>query len=675
MAIIYSYFLPINMNVMTHLTYRKDIDGLRSIAIIPILFFHAGISGFDGGFIGVDVFFVISGFLITSIIAREIDSDSFSFSNFWCRRIRRLLPTALIVISASLLTGWFLLAPDDYKDLSRSSRNQAFFLSNIHFWKTSGYFDTAAELKPLLHTWSLAVEEQFYIIFPIVFMLFSRFKKILRYKLLTLIAFFSFAISVWLLNNSPGSSFFLLHSRAWELLIGSLLALMPIQHNRSASFYNIVSIVSFAGIIYCILYYTSEAPFPGFHALPPTLCTALLIWTSACHNTPIKRLLSLTPLVWIGLISYSLYLWHWPIIVFTKHWMIEELTLNIKMLLILSSFIAAWLSWRFIERPFRATPASRSSHKKVFILAMCASLIIAGFSQFIRVTKGYPDRLPSYAKQFADARDRTKKQRTCIRIPAEKVANDELCPLGNSPSNQPDSRSIFLWGDSHSDALLPLFDKIATEHQIPGWIAAKSSCLSLIGDLWDKKNNDCEKLNNEVMLFISRHNISDVILVNRWSLYIDGEDNGNDIRSILTPPTNTQILTHYETALLATITQLRLMNINVWLVKQVPLNDYDVSHTLTSLAIKGKAVKHLGVSKEQHMRQQNEINTILDKLTPMGVKVLDPATILCEDNWCSNNMNNKSLYRDDDHLSAYGAMQLEPLFQPLIRSLKHSYDD
>lgn len=212
---------------MSNISYRPDIDGLRALAIIPVLLFHVGIAGFGGGFVGVDVFFVISGYLITSIIAREVEAGEFTFSNFWARRARRILPASILMMIGCLVAGWFILAPDDYFDLGRSAREQAYFAGNFYFWKESGYFDGPSELKPLLHTWSLAVEEQFYFVFPLLFILAHRFFVNHKLSFFVLVFIASFVASVILVDDYPSSTFYLLHTRAWELLVGGLIAIAP----------------------------------------------------------------------------------------------------------------------------------------------------------------------------------------------------------------------------------------------------------------------------------------------------------------------------------------------------------------------------------------------------------------------------------------------------------------
>jgi len=357
---------------MTHLKYRADIDGLRSLAIIPVVLFHAGFSSFSGGYVGVDVFFVISGYLITSIILREQATGGFRLSEFWARRARRILPAMLFVIAAVLIAGWFFLAPIDYQDLGRTARYQAFLSSNIYFWKSAGYFDTASELKPLLHMWSLAVEEQFYLIFPFVCLACSLpFLKKRRIWVFLTIAVASFAYSAWFIDEKPDTIFFLSHARAWELLAGSILASLMFDCRTSISslLANILALLGLSLILGSVFFYTPNDIFPGIAALPTVLGTVLLIFSNT-QKTWVSALLSSPPLVAIGLISYSLYLWHWPLFAYSNYMSLKEPDIQQRLLLLCASFILAYASWRWIENPIRKMPFFKTNKRALWATAV-----------------------------------------------------------------------------------------------------------------------------------------------------------------------------------------------------------------------------------------------------------------------------------------------------------------
>lgn len=336
------------------INYRSEIDGLRALAVLPVIFFHAGFSWFKGGFVGVDIFFVISGYLITTIIISQIAADKFSIVNFYERRARRILPALFFVMVVCIPFSVLWLNPFDLKDFGQSLIAASTFSSNILFWWESGYFDAAAEHKPLLHTWSLAVEEQFYIFFPVILILFWHhgLKRILIFLSILLIA--SLASAHFSSVNSSSASFYLIPTRVWELLVGSFVAFYlnskkPEQPNLSKE---ILSLLGFSMITFSIVMFDKTTPFPSFYTLIPVIGTALII-LFAVPKTALHYLLSFKPLVTIGLISYSAYLWHQPILAFAKHRLFDEVTEVLLINLCIISLVLGWFTWKFIEKPFR----------------------------------------------------------------------------------------------------------------------------------------------------------------------------------------------------------------------------------------------------------------------------------------------------------------------------------
>ena len=345
------------MPIIRDFRYRPEIDGLRAIAVMAVVLFHAGL-GVSGGFIGVDVFFVISGFLITSLIIKDLEAGKFTLANFWERRARRIIPAAVVLVFVVLAAGWFLLLPSDYAALGKSAAWHAAFAANIYFWRNTNYFASAAEEQPLLHTWSLAVEEQFYLIVPLLLLALFRFPYFRSRGLLLalfLIGFaFSLALSIVVVPRMPAVAFYLLPTRAWELLAGSIIAILPAA-SLSRIWREILCGIALITIVVPCFIYTKETPFPGLAALPPCLGTALFIWASGPASTSIQNstfniqnLLAARPVVFIGLISYSLYLWHWPLFAFSTYWALDPLSLPYRLCLVAASFVLAILSWRFV---------------------------------------------------------------------------------------------------------------------------------------------------------------------------------------------------------------------------------------------------------------------------------------------------------------------------------------
>jgi peptidoglycan/LPS O-acetylase OafA/YrhL len=369
------------------MSYRPEIDGLRALAVLPVIFFHAGFEWSAGGFVGVDVFFVISGYLITSIILVELSADKFSIINFYERRARRILPALFFVMLVCLPFSWLLLTPSDLKDFGQSLIAVSTFSSNFLFWMESGYFDTSAEFKPLLHTWSLAVEEQYYIFFPIFLALSWRLGINWIISLLALVFMISLVAAQWGSVFKPNPTFYLLPTRAWELLIGAFIAIYLSINTVSKSHIinQSLSLIGFIMIIFSFIFFNNSTPFPSVLTLVPTLGTGLII-LYATPNTIINKAFSLSLLVKMGLISYSAYLWHQPILAFARHQFMGELSNLFLIMLCFSSLVLAYISWFWVEKPFRNR--KQISSKMIFSFSLVGILFFISIGFLINKTDG-----------------------------------------------------------------------------------------------------------------------------------------------------------------------------------------------------------------------------------------------------------------------------------------------
>ena len=429
--------------------YRAEIDGLRALAVLPVMFFHAGFEVFSGGFVGVDVFFVISGYLITALIISELEIGQFSILKFYERRARRILPALFLVMSLCIPFSYALLSPSDFRDFGQSLVAVSIFSSNLLFWLESDYFDIATEFKPLLHTWSLAVEEQFYLIFPLLLLALWRLNnKILMLVLLSLIFCISIIYSHWGAYNVPSFNFYSITSRAWELLIGVFLALFLWNYSspKSIALNQFLSILGLTAICFSITTFDAKTPFPSFYALIPTLGTALIILSST-HGTLVNKLLTLKPVVGIGLISYSSYLWHQPIIAFANIYFLETPTAGMFLALIVLALLLAFVSWRFFERPFR-NPV-RTSRRCIFYFSTIGLLFFSLIGLSINFNNGYEERFSKdqlTILNFENSRERDTlyRNRVCfLRKDQDFTHFQDECFNGDS----------YIWGDSHSAAL------------------------------------------------------------------------------------------------------------------------------------------------------------------------------------------------------------------------------
>ena len=372
------------------MTYRKEIDGLRALAVIPVILFHGGFTWLSGGYVGVDIFFVISGYLISSIILRELDAGTFTIANFYERRARRILPALFFVLLMFLPFAWLWLLPHELIDFGKSIISVTTFSSNILFWQESGYFSADSEFIPLLHTWSLAVEEQFYVIFPLLMIFFWKLGKTWLIAVICLIALSSLALTEIGWRQFPDANFYLIPTRAWELMIGALLAFYLYYKPRPSGIVGqLASLFGLGLIIYAIVFLSKDYPFPSLYALTPTLGAALIILFTT-PKTVVYTLLSTRLMVGVGLVSYSAYLWHYPLFVFARIYSPEELSLPLICLLSASSLILAYFSWRFVEQPFRNK--QKFTQAQIFTTSLIVSLLFISIGIAFVLSDGAPFR-------------------------------------------------------------------------------------------------------------------------------------------------------------------------------------------------------------------------------------------------------------------------------------------
>jgi peptidoglycan/LPS O-acetylase OafA/YrhL len=449
-------------------SHRPEIDGLRAVAVLPVILFHAHVPGFSGGFVGVDVFFVISGFLITTIIAEALDDGRFSFLDFYARRARRILPALTVVVLATLPAAWLIMLPEGFKQFAKSVAAVGGFSSNVLFWMKSGYFDTAAELKPLLHTWSLAVEEQYYVLFPALMLALWRFGRASVVNALIGIFVVSLGLSQWMAHAHPDANFYLLPSRAWELMVGSLAALWAMRKRAlgggaedhgapglglGAKVDGGLALLGLALILASIFIYDETTPFPSLWALVPTVGTALVLLCADASGTLAGRLLSLRGPVSIGLISYSAYLWHQPIFALTRIRAFGQPPVRIMLALSALSLALAWASWRFVEVPFRRARGR------------VRAVVLGAIASFALVCLGGGLVATGVQKRAFMASLSPSRRTTLARIEAEPkivVRDDGACRFGvpdvpNASSHQrfdacvaTHGKALIVLGDSHS---------------------------------------------------------------------------------------------------------------------------------------------------------------------------------------------------------------------------------
>lgn len=422
--------------------YRPEIDGLRALAVVPVMLFHAGIPHFEGGFIGVDVFFVISGYLITTIILEDLKKDRFSLITFYERRARRILPALFLVIACSLPFAWSLMLPTQLRDFSTGTIAVILFVSNVLFWRTTNYFSPASEINPLLHTWSLAVEEQFYLIFPVFLFVMWRYLRTWAPWAVALVAFSSLLLCEWAVREVPTAAFYLSPSRAWELLAGSLVAFSAGRTEFKKS--ELFSLLGLSAIVIPIFAFKTNTPFPGHFALFPVVGTALLILFAGSTST-LGQLLASRPLVWTGLISYSAYLWHQPLLAFARLWDPSSSPSPLVMITLCAiALVLAALSWRYVEQPFRTK--GRISRTQVFTFATAGAVLFLALGVSGILTNGYN-------KARFSANDRAYLDTLLEDNPSyvRKRFNERLSA---ELKNERSERRVLLVGDSYAQDLM-----------------------------------------------------------------------------------------------------------------------------------------------------------------------------------------------------------------------------
>jgi peptidoglycan/LPS O-acetylase OafA/YrhL len=498
--------------------YRADIDGLRAIAVLLVFAYHLG-TRLRGGFVGVDVFFVISGYLIGSIILSEIDRGKFSLLSFYERRVRRILPALFVMLAACSVLAYKFLLPAELDEFAKSFLAATFSFSNILFYHQAGYFEGAAALKPLLHTWSLAVEEQFYIFLPLFLLTLRRFSLAARRIVVLTVTVSSFLVSAWGAFHSPDATFYLLHTRAWELLLGTLLALDGVPQFFSAIWRNLLSAAGLLMIIASAVFYQKTTPFPGLAAAVPCIGTALIIAAGRDGSSVVGTLLSFRPIVFIGMISYSLYLWHWPLIVFqgASGILAQGLSPKTTKLVVLGiSFVVATLSWRFVEQPFR--DRKRLPRPRLFQIAAAAGTALVIFGTTAVVTRGFPSRYSAQAVRVAsflkNADATTEAQYrvgTCFLTSRNPQANFVTAECLKS---DPARRNELLIGDSHAAQLW--FGLSSVFKDINFMQATASGCKPSLEQPIGADERCSHLMHYVIQDYLKTHPVESVLIAARW---------------------------------------------------------------------------------------------------------------------------------------------------------------
>jgi len=503
-----------------YMKYRPDVDGLRALAILPVILYHARL-GCPGGFVGVDVFFVISGFVICSLLLRELGDGTFSLVNFWERRVRRILPALAVVVLATLIAAYFLFLPEDFAFVGRSVAALTVLGANFFFWKQSGYFAPGSDTKPLLHTWSLAVEEQFYLLFPLFLIFLVRRRKNAGFQGIAWLALLSFGLSVagaYSASNQR-TTFFLLPTRAWELLLGAGLAAGRDKLHAGAPVREVLGWLGLALIGWPVFCYSAATRFPGLAALPPCLGAALIIFSSETKLSSAGRMLAWRPMVFVGLISYSLYLWHLPLLTFATYLSKTEPGAEVRTGLLAASLLLAVLSWQLVEKPFRQRRIGpQRSHIFGFAGAAAGLFLLLGLA--VSGQQGFPARFPATVMAYAEARNHTPYLLTAADM--EKPWAGRLARFSPAQTNQ--RVDVVVWGDSHAMALIPVINTLCQKQAWRDMEATGSGTPPVVGNYRVKGGMERPSvLGAAVFRYITQSRPREVVLAAYWSRYTASE--------------------------------------------------------------------------------------------------------------------------------------------------------
>jgi peptidoglycan/LPS O-acetylase OafA/YrhL len=615
--------------------YRADIDGVRAIAVLSVLFFHFGFYGLSGGYIGVDVFFVISGYLITSIILTDLDKDTFSFKKFYEKRMRRLFPALFAMIFVSFLAGYYIFMPEEFSAFAQSAVATAIYVSNFFFWMKSDYFSGPSELKPLLHTWSLAVEEQFYFVFPL-FLVFAYkwFKKYLLHLLVVLIIC-SFLGGLFTIFYSASSAFYLSPIRFWELLVGSLLAYLT--HNeilKQARYPKIGSVLGLLLIVVSLLLLDKTSLFPGGWALLPVIGTTLLIY-SGPNSGLVSVILQSRPFVYIGKISYSLYLWHWPVVVFYGYWLMDSFEIKDQLIMIVVTVLLSLASYYVFEKPFRKTKGQSHFYKALSSTIMVSVGIIA-LGLFVSMNKGLPERFGQAIQLQEKYSDEKEKNRSCFLKSSENFTafTPELCRIKTNENNKnnKNNKNIVLWGDSHANHLYHGFSQYIPSSSYNFLYFANAGCPPIL-DVSVKNRPNCQRNNHSFYEYIQKEKVDTMILAASW--FFAQSQSGVELSKLV-----------------STVQKLRDANINVIVINQLPIYSIsNPSYLLARLTERDALNKDYAIAPARGLTVLNEV-TIAAK----DAQLVNLHEAFCSDDGkCTLYKGGQLMVVDHAHLSKAGS--------------------
>jgi len=657
------------------MNFRPDINGLRAIAVLTVVLFHFGVPGFQGGFVGVDVFFVISGYLMTGIIFTKIDKGSFHIIGFYLDRGKRIIPALAALCVCLAIFGWLFILPNDFEAIGKHIASSISFVSNFSYWSEAGYFDAASHEKWLLHTWSLSVEWQFYILYPIVIVLANAFIKKVDIKvLLALGAIVSLLLSIWYSEKDPSAAFYLLPTRAWEMLAGGLVFLYPLSLSNKTQ--KIVEVSGLTLILFGVFWLEPSDIWPGFLALIPVFGTVLVLLAAQDNSVFTNNWVS----TWLGKTSYSVYLWHWPIVVGLNYY--ELLPNNIWLITgVICSLFMGYLSFIFIEMQTKDIGKNtlqlfsfRLGEYGTRTLSLASiGLVLALLGTVIYYKHGFTGRF-SDDIILAEAESRNRNPHECLRGPKSDFDHPG-CILGNK-----DNIRAILIGDSHADAVATAILNAFTDSKKEGLLVlTRHSCPTILGA---KNRNyavyNCTAANTHNLDMINtKYAGIPVFVINRASAYLYGQSNVR--RSGKSPSIyfnhehleiNDVLLAEYSQYYQKTMCKLSKKS-PVFITAPLPEMRLNVPRRMARRAALDDVLNDIVLDKKRYFERNNFIKMLNTKTAKIcKVKILDTTKYLCNEEFCFGSLNGRPLYSDGDHLSEFGNKLLVPMFREVLGSIE-----
>lgn len=634
--------------------------------MLLVLVFHFDLFSIGkGGFLGVDIFFVISGFLITTIIKKQLDQDRFSFKNFYVKRIRRLAPALFVVLFAVMVAGSVLLFPTNLIELSKELVATQFYFSNFYFWQNINYFGLSAESTPLLHTWSLAVEEQFYLFFPVIVFFIYRYLKDYFWHVIAAAAIISFGLNIFFVDSKPEMTFYLMPTRAWELLLGSLIVPLinhPVIKNEKSS--ELLGYLGIALIILSVIFYTDEIAFPGYYALLPTFGSMFLILSGGKSHSLVDKVFTHSLVVYVGQLSYSLYLVHWPINIFASNIFHEEYSLFLRLCMFGLSFLCSIVLYHFVENPFRKGFLQLQGQRLVVLYSTGLVLTLIFFTT-VHISRGLPDRFPEDILAIAESvHDQSPDKFECVYENETLDSGNDFCHIG-ATDREP---TWLLYGDSHAWSTKDAFDIWLTRNGQAGLFVWLPSCPPVRDTYVYKIEYDCGEFNKKILDYIKlTNNIENIILASTW-IY---PHNARLTHSSNVKLNREQSIEFFDKQFSKTIEYLSSLNKTIYIWEPVPGAKGNVPTRLARATLNADYDHDLEYSLEEYKQRFGFFFNALGKNKALIYQSFSPSNVLCIEQKCKVAMGGKPLYTDDAHLSysfrEYWADTMEKQLQQNIK--------